>query len=345
MARDLPAAFEDFAAWCQGTSPLYAALAGAVADDSDLLAVAEAVPEGRSAPHLLFGGVHFLLLRGADAQLAAYYPSVTEDARPVDAGLEAAFRVFVDERAAELEPILTERRTQTNAVGRCAALYPAFAHAADRFSSPPAVLDLGASAGLNLLWDRYGYDYDGRRVGRSGSPVVLECGLRGGEPPLPDEPPAVASRVGLDLNPLDPTDPDDADWLRALVWPEHADRRERLNGALEVAAADPPDVVAGDAVERLPELLEGVPRGTAVCLVITLLLYQLPEAERERFRDRVRELGADRELHWIASGGDADRDRHATGLQYGWVEAGELRRTQLGAFEAHGRWLRWEPEP
>lgn len=269
---------------------------------------------------------------------------MVDDARPPDANLVPAFRSFISDHADRLRPVLTTRRTQTNAVGRSAALYPAFAHAFDRLDGPPALIELGASAGLNLLWDRYGYDYDGRRVGRPDAQLVIECGLRGGEPPLPADPPAVHSRVGIDVNVLDPTDLDDADWLRALVPPDHGDRRERLEGALEVAAADPPDVRAGDAVERLTELVGEVPPGVRICLVHTLFAYQLDADARERFRDRVRSLGAERELHWVASGGDGDRAEHAVGLQYGTVLDGELSVTRLGAFEAHGRWLRWAPE-
>lgn len=344
MARERSDAFEEFAAWCEGSSPLYARLAAAVADDPSLLELASLVPEGRSPPHLLLGGVHFLLLRGADAPLADYYPSVVEDARPPDAGLVPAFGTFVRERADQLRPILADRRTQTNAVGRSAALYPAFAFAFDRLDGPPAVIELGASAGLNLLWDRFTYDYDGRRVGAVDAPVVIECGLRGGEPPLPTDPPAVRSRIGIDLNALDPTDPTDADWLRALVWPEHADRRRRLNGALALAARAPPTVVEGDAIARLPELIDDVPADVPVCLFHTLFAYQLSAEGRERLSEQLRAIGADRELHWVASGGDGDRSEHAVGLLHGTVTDGDLAVTRLGAFEAHGRWLRWSPE-
>lgn len=285
--------------------------------------------------------MHFLLLRGHGSRLAAYYPSVVEQAREPDDASVPAFEAFVAEHEARLRPILTERRTQTNAVGRCAALYPAFAHVIDRLAAQSALIELGASAGLNFYWDRYAYDYDGTRVGVADSPVVIACGLRGSGPPLPADPPAVHSRVGLDLNPLDPSDPADADWLRALVWPEHAARRRRLDGALEIAAGDPPRVVAGDAVERLLQLVGDIPAGVPVCLFPTLFAYQLSEAARERLHDRLRTLGTERELYWVASAVRATRT--STPSASGTVMDGGLETTQLGAFEAHGRWLRWAP--
>ncbi|PYC61748.1 hypothetical protein C7C45_33155, partial [Micromonospora arborensis] len=101
---------------------------------------------------------------------------------------------------------------------------------------PIALLEVGASAGLNLYPDRYAYRYGDHQVG-SGEPV-LECAASGLEPPV--RVPQVVWRAGLDLNPPDVTDPDDVSWLDALIWPEHAHRRARPRAAAAGAAADPP---------------------------------------------------------------------------------------------------------
>ena len=113
----------------------------------------------------------------------------------------------------------------------------AYSVAYRRAGKPLSIVDLGASAGLHLLWDHYGYDYgEGKRFGNPNSQVRLTCSLRGNvSPPLPSQLPLVAYRVGIDLNPIDVNDPERMLWLKALVWPEHRKRAETLNSAIELA--------------------------------------------------------------------------------------------------------------
>jgi len=205
---------------------------------------------------------------------------------------------------------------------------------------PLALVELGPSAGLNLLLDRYRYDYDGRVVGDADSPVTIESTVHEGDPPLPADPPAIHSRVGLDLHPLDVTDADDADWLRALMWPSHTDRRALLAGALDVARRDPPRLVAGDLLEDLPPVLDGIPDDVPVCVFNTLVLYQVPKEVCGRLEARLRERMADRALHWLTgapglSGGDS------VGLDWVRREGGAVRRDRLVDHAPHGAWLDW----
>lgn len=344
----LAAAFEDLAAWCAGSSPLYERLARAAADDAAVLAVAAAAPPERSAPHLLLAAVHDRLLAGVDHPLAAFYGSVTDDPLdPTEQDPYPAFRAFCLSEAGALREVVSTRRTQTNAVRRSAVLYPAFAHVARASDAggPLAVVEVGPSAGLNLLWDAYDYAYDlpdggTRRVGAGEGRVTVASTVRSGDPPLPANPPAVASRVGVDRNPVDVTDDREARWLRALVWPEHDERRRVLRDALAVAREDPPRLVAGDGIERLPDLVGEVPHGTPVCVFDTLVRYQLPEDADERYRETVRRLAGERDLHWLTGPEDAD-DHDAIGLTHRTVADGEWTVRRLGRYEPHGAWVEW----
>ena len=167
------------------------------------------------------------------------------------------------------------RATQTNEAGRCAILLPVLA----ALPQPLALLEVGASAGLCLYPDRYGYRYGDHRVG-AGDPV-LDCAATGMAPPagLPE----VVWRAGLDLNPLDVTDPADVAWLEALIWPEHAHRRARLRAAAAIAAAEPPLLVRGDLVDDLPALAAQAPAGATLVVFHTSVLYQVPAPRREAF--------------------------------------------------------------
>ncbi|GAB3139624.1 DUF2332 domain-containing protein [Microbispora hainanensis] len=263
------ARYAEFAAReAHGVSPAYERLALAVARDREMLALLGTLPPVKRQPNLLFAVVR--LLGG-----------------PVED--PAAFRDHVMGHWPAVEAEMRIRATQTNEAGRCAVLLPVLA----ALPQPLALLEVGASAGLCLYPDRYAYRYGDHPVG-SGEPV-LDCAATGVTPParLPD----VVWRAGLDLNPLDVTDPADVAWLDALIWPEHERRRARLRAAAAVAAAEPPLLVRGDLVDDLPELAARAPAGATLVVFHTSVLYQVPPPRREAFAEVVRGLPG----HWIAN--------------------------------------------
>lgn len=251
----------------RGVSPAYERLAHTVAQDDELIGRLDTLPPAKRQPNLLFGVVR--LLGG-----------------PVED--PPAFRAYVLANWTAIEAEMRVRATQTNEPGRCAVLLPVLA----RLPQPLALLEVGASAGLNLYPDQYAYRYGDQVVG-SGSPV-LECAATGLTPP--DRLPKVVWRAGLDLNPLDVTDPADVAWLDALIWPEHAHRRARLQAAAAVAAADPPLLIRGDAVSDVPALAARAPAGATLVVFHTSVLYQLPASSQEAFVEVVRGLPG----HWVS---------------------------------------------
>ena len=342
--------FEELAGWAEESSPLYAAICEIVVDDAALQSLAAHVPEGRATANVFLAAVQYLLLRGADHPLAEYYPSVVDDARAPDDDLADALRDFCRTYEAELIPILETRHTQTNAVRRCVALYPAFCAVAEEVDGPIALVELGPSAGLNLLFDRYRYEFEGTAVGATGprivgadeSPVTITTDVRGeSAPPLADDPPAVHSRVGIDLNPMVVTDEEDAAWLQALVWPEQTDRRRVLEGAIEMAQDDPPRLVEGDMIETLPMVLDEVPAEIPVVVYSTLVLYQVPEAVREELTELLETRMTDRPIHWL-SGDGIYGDSDGITLEWTRLVDGEPATELLGAFEQHGEWVAWD---
>jgi len=265
----IAAEFAEFAVReARGESPVYERLALAVSRDADILTLLAPLPVAKQQVNLLFAVVRFL-------------GGPVED--PV------AFHDYVVGNWATIEAQLRTRATQTNEVGRCALLLPVLAS----LPQPLALLEVGASAGLGLFPDRYAYRYGSHEVG-SGQPL-LTCAATGLVPP--DHLPEVVWRAGIDLNPLDVTDPDDVAWLEALIWPEHAHRRERLRAAVMVAAEDPPQLVRGDLVDELPALAVQAPVDATLVVFHTSVLYQVPEPRRRAFLHLVRELPG----HWVAN--------------------------------------------
>jgi hypothetical protein len=223
---------------------LYQELCFGIAADPELLELAARAPVTQPAVNLLLAGAHYLLLKGARHPLREYYPALAagECGRPEAAF--PAFRSFCLEHRDELGSLIEKRLTQTNVIQRCTLLLPAFATVFERAGHRPlALIEIGPSAGLNMQWSRFRYAYrrpaDPRVCAEWGDPearVEVEAELRG-EVPLPKLSPElrVAWRRGIDIHPVDPDDEDAVLWLRALVWPDHVGRQERLSRAIEVA--------------------------------------------------------------------------------------------------------------
>jgi hypothetical protein len=261
-------AFADFAIReAHGVSPTYERLSLAIARDAELLTLLERVPAPKRQPNLLFAVVRLL---GGPVE---------------DPG---AFHDFTVTNWPAVEVELRRRATQTNEVGRCALLLPVLA----ALPQPLALLEVGAAAGLGLYPDRYSYRYGEHQIGTGGP--VLDCALTGTAPP--DRLPEVVWRAGLDLNPLDVTDPADVAWLEALIWPEQHDRRDRLRAAAAIAAADPPTLIRGDLVADVAQLAAQAPVGATLVVFHTSVLYQVPAVRRTLFLDAVHALPG----HWIS---------------------------------------------
>lgn len=262
-----------------GSSPTYEEWARGIAADDEVLALLEALPARKRQPNLVFAAA-----RVAGAPLDVY----------------DRFRPWLFQHWSEVTDLVLARSTQTNEAARCAVVLPELA----RLDGPLALVEVGASAGLCLVPDRYSYRYrtpDGvvpLDPVTGPSPVVIECTIDDVSA-VPTALPEVAWRAGLDLNPLDAGDPDDVAWLRALVWPEHHDRRARLEAACALVAADPPHLVRGDLLDDLDALLACAPTDAHLVVFHSSVLMYVEPALRARFVERMRGLDGT----WISNEG------------------------------------------
>ena len=323
-----------------GSSPLYAALSNAIAEDIDVLRIASSA-RGRPVPNLLFAAVHYLLLSGVDGELSAYYLSLTPDPRP-NTDAYPHFREFCLTNESAIRKLLSTRLVQTNEVGRCAYLMPGFSLIADENPNLPlSLVDIGTSAGLHLLWDRYAYEYAGHPIaGDTSSPVRIMADVRGSSsPPISSRFPPVALRIGLDLNPVSLTDPDSALWLRALIWPEHERRATQLEAAIGLAIDNPPTLLAGNALATLPDVLDRVPPNSTLCIFHNYTLNQFSLEDRSRFDSMLDDCSMDRDVHLLAGEGRWGHD-YAT-LELVSIRGGNRSSRKLANVDFHGRWLEW----
>jgi hypothetical protein len=344
---ELSRRFRAFADTASRRAPLYSLLAGAVADDPAIVGLLEAAPEEQHNPVLLFVAVHDLLLRGLGPELAAFYPNLAADPKTGD--VASVFRSFVSNHADQIRELVATRKTQTNEVARCSLFLPLLAEVHEECGKL-AIVEVGASAGLNLLFPRYSYEYDpGGSVGEVSS-VRLTCGTRG-NPPIPQAIPTVAASVGLDLSPIDVHDADQTRWLEACVWPDQPDRFARLRACLEIARKHPPVVMLGDAVNDVVERIEDVAtRGHPVVMNSWVLSY----LSEQRQRDYVSELdrfGAVHDLSWVVIESPAqtpglpipsDAGDHATALSLVRWRGGARSVERLANCHPHGYWMHWQ---
>lgn len=335
-ARFVGAGAEDFP-----TSPLYRSLRPVVAGQPDLLELLSHRRPGQQAPYLFFGAVHYLLLAGAEHPLRDYFHSLVGDAAkdPNDAG--SVLLDFCREHVDHLEPLIRTRLVQTNAVRRVVGLRVALAAiCAQTHGTPVHLVEVGASAGVHLFVDRYRYDLDGIFAGPPDAEVTIRSTWRGpgAAPPLDPVPP-IASRVGIDLHPVDVTDPDERRWLRALVWPENLADAELLEHAMDVVAADPPPLVAGDAIDMVPEIGAGLPDGEPCVVFHAATRMHVPTDRRAAFDDAIDALaGRGPLIHiWLEPDphrGDAADDRPALRMHR------DREATQnVILMSGHGQWL------
>jgi hypothetical protein len=276
--------FRRHAAALDDDAPLYGVLLRGMADDweargaiRDICVGWEAAPPGAVVQLRLLAGLHRMVLTGRAPQLAPYYRSVRGTAAPNGAWTVA--RPVAGAHRAELRAAL-DLVPQTNEVGRAAALVVALFDAAHRTGLRRIrLLEVGASAGLNLLVDRFRVTGPGWQWGPADSPVVLDGFVTGPVQPGPVE---IVERRGCDLEPIDPTSSEGRLRLRSFVWPDQVDRNERLAGALDIAARVPAVVDHASAASWLRERLAEQTTPDVLTVVWHSVVWQyLPGRERQ----------------------------------------------------------------
>lgn len=355
-----------------GTSSLYERVAVALSESDEALRAIEAAPARKRHPTLILAALHDLALAGRAPALAAAYATADGDAA-ADAAIDTLLRM-----TDSVVAIAARRRTPTNGSengnGRCAVLYPAIAEAARRVGAHSVgLIDVGCSAGLNLHVDRVGITYgDGLSLGDPSSPVRVSCSVVGDRPVPARAIPEVVARVGIDPDPVNVTDPDEARWLRACLWPDRSGqsgqselpgRSERpgqpgrpervaaLEAEIALVATARPLLLRGDAVDLLPDAFDQIPADTLPVVTTTWALSRLPLESRLRFLHRLDEAAAGRVVAWVSAEGVGVApaiptlgDRRASGhsiIGLAVFDGAALRAEAVGRCWSRGRMLAW----
>ncbi|HEU5392948.1 MAG TPA: DUF2332 domain-containing protein [Streptosporangiaceae bacterium] len=330
-----------------GTSPLYERVAVALSESAEALRAIQTAPARRRHPTVILAALHDLVLAGRAPALAAAYAAADGDAA-AGAAIDTLLRM-----PGEVAAIAVRRPVRAGETGRCAVLYPAIAEAARRAGAHTAgLIDVGCSAGLNLSVDRVGITYDsGQSLGDPSSPVQQSSSVVRGRAVPARAMPEVVTRIGIDLDPVDVTDADEARWLRACLSPDQPERAARLGAELALAATVPPLLLRGDAVEVLPDALARVPADALPVVTTTWALSSFPLEGRLGFLQRLDEAATHRTVAWVSAEGvgvapaiPTFGDRRASGHSIiGLALFGHsgLRADAIGRCWSRGRLMSW----
>jgi len=330
-----------------GTSPLYERVAVALSESGEALRAIETAPARRRHPTVILAALHDLALAGRAPALAAAYAAADGDAA-ADAAIGTLLRM-TDEVAA----VAVHRPVRAGETGRCAVLYPAIAEAARRAGADAVgLIDVGCSAGLNLNVDRVGITYgSGQSLGDPSSRVQQSSTAVGGRPVPARAMPEVVARIGIDLDPVDVTDADEARWLRACLPPDQPERAAMLEAELALAATAPPLLLRGDAVEVLPDAFARVPADVLPVVTTTWALSSFPLESRLRFLHRLGEAATRRAVAWLSAEGvgvapaiPTFGDRRASGhsiIGLALFGHSALHAEAIGRCWSRGRLLSW----
>jgi hypothetical protein len=349
--RTLAQAYRHFAEVdVAGTSPLYERVAMALSQSDEALRAIEAAPARKRHPALVLAALHDLALGGRAPALAAAYAAADSEAA-AGAAVDTLLRM-----TDAVVAIVVRRKVRSEETGRCAVLYPAIAEAARRAGAHAVgLIDVGCSAALDLNVDRVGITYsDGQALGNPSSPVQFVADLVRGRPLPGRSIPDVVARVGVDLDPIDVTEPDDARWLRACLPPDQPERAARLDAELALAASSPPVLLRGNPIELLPDAIARVPADALPVVTTTWALSRFSLESRLRFLQHLDAAATDRAVAWVSAEGVGVApaiptlgDRRASGHSIIGLAAfghGFLHAEAVGRCWSRGRLLSWLAE-
>lgn len=288
-----------------------------------------------SVPLRIAGALHALVLEGTDRLLSLAYPPNQADDEALWTAITLAFEACPDFMLERLKSA-----PQTNEVRRSGALLPGFLTLGRMFGKPLVLSEVGASAGLNLQWDRYRYRLGETSWGNADSPVLIAPEWRGS--PAPTAGLAVNARSGCDLSPIDASDPAQRLRMLSYIWADQADRMGRTRAALDLAARHELHIDKADAIDWLKVRLAEPFAGSMHVIFNTIAWQYLPKASQEEGERLIAEAGAkataETPLARLQLEADGRPDGASLTLQI-WP-TGE--RQEIGRADFHGRWLDWK---
>lgn len=282
---------------CEKSSPLYEYLSYKIAEDDDLITLASNIPLGQPVPNLFFASIQYLLM-STQHPLKDYYASFSTEPKCLELSFPY-FKQFVLSNEKALLQLFHSKLVQTNEVRRCAYLYPMMTEIYATHQKPLALIEIGASAGLQLAMDFYNYEYNGKDfIKNSDCDVMIQSENIG--IPLPYSiytKPNIQKRIGLDLNPINVNDPEQLKWLQALIWPEHENRSQLLLTSAKVVNKLNIELIKGDAMANIETICQSIDPTSQIVIYHTHVANQIPKQVKLEFIETLKKISLQRPLY------------------------------------------------
>ena len=327
---------------CKGNSDLYYQLSIRISDEPELLNIAANTREGQPVANIFFAAIHYLLLKNPDEPLARYYPSIHQN-HFAEIPFEI-FKAFCLQNKNEITKIISSRIVQTNVISRCSYLMPIFSKIISEENKPATIIDIGTSAGLTLNFDKYEYWYNDKKVAGK-SNVVVKSRILGSSVPAIYPITQPLQKIGIDQNPIDPTDKDEILWLKALVWADKVERFVNMDEALQLQELERIKFVQADGVMDFEREIQQANKDHTLIVYATHVLYQFTDVQKKEFYAMLERVGKTRDFYFLSVEGIKELlekyNSKETVIELTHFKNKKKAVSFLGETNGHGNWIRW----
>ncbi|MBI5372829.1 MAG: DUF2332 domain-containing protein [Sphingobacteriales bacterium] len=327
---------------CKGNSELYYKLSKQVSGDDTLLKIAATAKAGQPVPNIFLAAVHYLLLKNPGNGLAAYYPSIGK--KQVPEIPFPLFRSFCLDNEAVIREIILTRIVQTNVINRCAYLLPVFSKIITEENRPATIIDIGTSAGLTLNFDKYEYWYNNQKV-YGDSKVIIKSKITGSTIPALFPITQPIQKIGIDQNIIDPADTDQIIWLKALIWPDQAERFIAMEEALKTEELKKIEFFRAETIPDFEAVILNADKAHTLIIYATHVLYQFPQTQKEAFDAMLERVGQSRDFYFLSvEGTESLLQRYQTReivIELTQFRDKKKSQTLLAETNGHGNWIKW----
>ena len=326
---------------CKEVSDFYYNLSTKIAEDDELISIASFCRQRQPMPNLFLASVHYLLLKKKSRDLSNYYPSITKNYKqqlPF-----ALFKEFCLENKKEIIELEQSKIVQTNALNRCAYIMPILSNLFD--GKKINIINIGTSAGLTLNFDKYEYHYNGKySFGKS--PVKIRSEIIEGVIPSFKQNVIINNKIGIDQNPLDLRNLDNANWLKALIWADLTERIEKIEQAISVAKKENIQFEKTNSLQDFEDIIRRQNSEVPLVIYHTHVLYQFTQDEREKFWNLIDKIGKERDLTYLAAEGSKvfKNDFGINGIlvQLTEYQKGSKISRIIAETNGHANWIKWK---
>lgn len=326
---------------CKEVSPLYYDLSTKISADEDLISIASHCRYRQPMPNLFLASVHYLLLQGKANELANYYPSITPNYSkelPFD-----LFKEFCLAHKNEIIELEQSKLVQTNSLNRSAYIMPILSNL---FSGVKVnVIDIGTSAGLTLNFDKYEYHYNNKHFFGQ-SPLKIRSTIKEGEIPFFEQPVTINKKIGIDQNPLDLRNQENADWLKALIWADLTERMQKIEQAIKIAKQEKIQFEKTSKLEKFADIIRSQKKEIPLVIYHTHVLYQFSPEARKEFWDLLDLIGQERDFMYLATEWHTifqkDYGIKSVLVELTEYKAGQKTSRLVAETNGHANWIKWK---